>query len=262
MTLGDSLLKGKEERRWLFEDAESDRPVYRAVLAAGHEEPQRVTQIVLESAGRRNQRFAPPPPSEEQLAEARKKQAAFSSVSAIRFGPLPDPWPHGPAFRVDGSLQEVVLESADAILPLVDALPEVAREVVLALLIAEPDRRGRRDDPLRLDLGLQWRSWHPQFYSRGPFLAFLRQNEEVAVRMILQLVEHATDRWVEAVKHQAARERRCSPDSIEVAAVSVEVQGEMRRYIGDERVFGWCVYHPADDDSVGCALVALEKYLL
>lgn len=261
VTLGDSLLKEKEGRRRLFQDAESDREVYRAVLAAGHEEPQRVAQILLEAVGRRNQRFAPPPPTEEEVAEARRKQAAFSSVSAIRSGPLPDPWPHGPAFRVDGSLQEVVLESADAVLPLIDALPEVAREMVLALLIAEPDRRGRRDDPYRLDLGLQWRSWHPQFYARGPFLAFLRQNEEVAVRMIIELVEHATDRWAEAVKRRVAWERRRSPDSIEVPTVSVEVQGEMRRYIGDERVFGWCVYHPEDGDSVGCALVALEKYL-
>lgn len=260
VTLGDALLKDKEENDRFYHKGERDREIYRAVLAAGHEEPGRVEQIVLEAAGRRDRRFLPTPPTEEDLAERRRKLAAAGAPLALRRHALPDPWPHGPAFRVDAALQEVVLET-DGLAPLTDALPEVARETVLALLISEPSRRSRYDNPYRLDLGLACRSWYPQFYLKGPFLRLLQQNEAIGLEVIVQLVDHVTDRWAEGVRHHKARERGCSTEAIEPQTIPVEVEGEIRDYVGDERVFGWCVFLPEDGDSVGCALAALEKHL-
>src|SRR3954466_3652583 len=88
-------LKEKEEHDRLFDDREADQQVYRAVLASGHEKPEAVRQIVLGASGRRHGRHSPPSLSEEEIAVLSLDDS---------YGPLPDPWPHGPAFRVDGAL--------------------------------------------------------------------------------------------------------------------------------------------------------------
>src|SRR5262245_30628038 len=78
VALGESMRKDKEKNDRFFDDHEADQDVYRAVLASGHEQPEAVTQIVLEAAGRRQLRYPPPPPlSEEELAERRARYATF-----------------------------------------------------------------------------------------------------------------------------------------------------------------------------------------
>lgn len=260
VALGDALLKLKQEKDWLYHTGEPDQHVYRAVLAAGHEEPERVTQLVLEAAGRRSKRFAPPPPPAKPAAGRAKSRAFLLIPSMGDYGPLPEPWPHGPAFRVDGALQEAVLES-DALQPLTTTLPDVARELLLALLISEPTRRTTYRSSVDDPYALEWRRWHPEFYTRGPFRAFLATAEGAAVTAILQLIEHATDRWVEGGKLYVAGERGCSPDEMSVPEFEVEVAGEMRAFTGGPRVFGWSLRSPDRGDVIGSALVALEKHL-
>jgi hypothetical protein len=261
VTLGEAGLRDREERDCLFLDEEEDQQVYRAILASGHEEPEAVTQIVLEAAGRRVRRYKPPPPSEERLAELHEKRRNHAGWSfGWHSGPLPEPWPHGPACRVDGALQKVVFES-DALQPLAKALPEVAREALLALLIEEPKHRRFDEDSLDAPFALEWPSWHPPFYTRGSFRSFLAAAETEAVTAILQLIGHATDRWVETGARYRARKRGCSPGEIETPVVPIQVEGKERDYIGNERVFGWSQQSPDHGGVLGSALAALEKHL-
>jgi hypothetical protein len=258
VAVGDALLKVKEEHDSLFMDGEPDQHVYRAVLAAGHEEPDRVTQIVLEAAGRRAKRFVRPPRS---LSTAPRRKARVIPVPSLSWddGPLPDPWPHGPALRVDGALQKAVL-NGDALQPLTESLPDVAREVLLALLISEPARR-RSHGPLDEPYELEWQHWHPQFYTRGPFRFFLATAEDAAVTTILQLIGHATDRWTEARARYFAAEQGCSPDDVPTPFIEIETEGENRKFVGDGKVVHWAVDGPDRGDIIGSALTALEKHL-
>jgi tryptophan 2,3-dioxygenase len=260
VALGEALLKDKEERDVLFLDDETDQQVYRAVLASGHEEPQAVTQIVLEASGRRARRHKPPPLSQEELARLREMRQKYAGWSFVQpSGPLPKPWPHGPAFRVDGALQKVVLES-DALRPLAQANPPLALELVLALLIREPERRRDDDYILHDRLALEWPSWQPPFYTHGPFRVFLATAEEDAVTAILRLVDHATDRWAEAVTHNYARERRCTPNGVPPMA-PILVHAEERGFIGNAQVFGWSQGNPDSGGVIGSILTGLEKHL-
>jgi len=250
ITLGEITLKEKEEHDRLFDDREADQQVYRAVLASGHEEPEAVTQIVLEASGRRHRRHSPPSLSEEEIAVLSLDDS---------YGPLPDPWPHGPAFRVDGALQKAILES-NALQPLTAVLPEVAREVVLALLITEPERWSLyNDDPQ--ELALECPSWKPPFYIQGPFRFFLVTAEAEAVSAILQLVDHATDRWVESRTRYLAWEQESSPSELETPVVSIQVEGKRHNYIGNSRVFLWSAQGPDSGGVIETALTALEKHL-
>jgi hypothetical protein len=93
--------------------------------------------------------------------------------------------------------------------------------------------------------------WYPPFYTHGPFRAFLATAETEAVTAILQLIEHATDRWAES------RTR----DQVEEPIVLIQVDGKAREYVGDADVFAWGWHGPDLGYVIQVALMALEKHL-
>ena len=257
VSLGEALLKEKESSGRLFMDGEPDQAVYRAVLAAGREEADAVTQILLEAAGRREHRFVPPPPSEEEQA-ARKESTRRFPPSFIGRGTLIGPYPCGPVVRVDGALQKAVW-SLDALRPLCEALPDVARELLLATLISATRRVSHRSNFFG-EYGLEWpNSWNPTFYTQGPFLGFLQADEEHAVTAILQLLQHATERWVDNGKHYAQEKGLVGP--LHLPTVEIWVEGEWKPFTGDGNVFGWNISGPGHGNVISVALQALEKHL-
>jgi len=170
----------------------------------------------------------------------------------------PEPWPDGPRCQVDEAFQEVCLQGV-ALPPLMRTRPDVAREVILALVIEEP--RSRRDpwanqEPLLADrvLHVQYLPvFRPPFYTNGPFLAFFSASGEHAVDAVIRLVEHATNQWAGHV----------GPRAEQVPHVRIILDGEEKTFWGDFRVFTW--YRGAgawsSDDVVSSALMALEKWL-
>ena len=256
VALGDALLKDKEAHGDLYGDGELDQAVYRAVLSAGREEPDAAVQILLEAAGRRTHRFAPPPPSEEERGARRGTQHFPPSLG--RSGPMIGPFPHGPTARADGALQKVVW-SVDGLRPLCEALPDVARELLLATLISAPHQASYHND-LYGEYGLEWpSSWHPTFYTHGPFLSFLRTDEAHAVTAVLQLLQHATEQWVDNAE-RAARERGLV-GPVYVPTVDVWVEGDWKPFVGDGSVFSWDVSGPGHGNTISVALQAVEQYL-
>jgi hypothetical protein len=260
VALGATMLREKEESCHLFYDGDDDQQVYRALLAAGHEQPEAVAQIVLEAAGRRQQRFAPPPFSEEELIALAEEHPEFPVPGLGRNRPPADPWPHGAAFRVDGALQKAALDN-DGLRPLAEALPELAREVLMALLITPPRRRSFDDALDDKRFGLDSPRWYPALYTQGPFRSFLATAEPEAVTAILQLIDHATDRWGESTKRYLARNEGCSPAQVQTPMVPIEIDGQKVNFIGNADVFSWCHHGPDSGGVIGSALAALEKYL-
>jgi hypothetical protein len=134
--------------------------------------------------------------------------------------------------------------------------PELAKEIILALLIEE-----RKDDflfggkfklPFIEDkIGLiNNQHFSPSFYTRGPFLRFLKINPSVAIETISQLIDFATDRWIEEKYKQNQEEY-----SLELLNLK-----SVKRFYGDINVYHW--YHGfSGPEIISSALMAIEKWL-
>lgn len=262
--LGTDLLRYKEEHGYLYSSSERGRAIYRAVLASGIERPDETVQIVLEAAGRREQRFRPPPLSDEEIEELNQRLSRFSAplIGSSR-GPLLPPWPDGPMFRVDGALQDVVLET-DALLPFIRSHPHHASETLLALLIDEPEHASPfyRSDSLTDDLKLQYRNdWYPAFYHRGPFRSFLDIAEEEGINAILRLVGHATERWAEQWIRRSDQRAGRQRSKIPFPNLHLPLSGKLACFLGNTQIIQWNVQGGINSSAVQSALMALEKHL-
>lgn len=178
---------------------------------------------------------------------------SFSLGPAL--GPMPAPWPDGPLGRVDNTFQRVCLENVDALAPLIQARPAVARETILALLIEEPHRRPicpNHLDTLHDNLGIADRHrWYPPLWVRGPFIPLLNANAQEGLEAILRLVNFATARW-------SSLAQRSGHGPFEVAIPLPE--GD-RKWQGNYQVYYWHLDSPFCPTPVAVALMALEKWL-
>jgi hypothetical protein len=171
--------------------------------------------------------------------------------------PWPAPWPDGPRNRVDSDFREAVLKG-EALVPLMARQPTVAREVILACLIAHRSPNER---------DAQYREWSGELVesavwlradttSRNPFLDLLGAHFEHGLEVVLRVVDFAARRWSE--RRSNAERKEPSNDLV------FEVNGATRIFLGDERIFGWSagLGSPAPDEVLTFALVALERHLL
>jgi hypothetical protein len=249
---------------------EADRPVYEALLHAAGELSDEVSQIALELCNRR-----PEPEhaakrresaqeerikreqaylnSHPEQAQRRKSQGFFGGIER----PLPPPWPDGPSDRVRDSFISAVMNT-QALTPLIRTRPDVAREVLLAVCIEEPTSRDRTDFLSRvMDFGLSyWAEGFPPMYFWGPFWTFLKSDPENGVDTIIRLTNFVTERWLE-------NRIGPHPDSKLRERFSLEftLEDKVVRWFGDAEVFNWHRFVLIHNDAVGCALMALEKWL-
>jgi hypothetical protein len=132
------------------------------------------------------------------------------------------PWPDGPGAPVDRDFQEACLNGT-AFAALVEANPNVALEVLLAVCIEEPQHDDYMGPSALENYGLAyWHAGEPPMYFRGPFLRFLRAAPEQGISFVLRLVNFAT--------------RRCVGGDF---GVTLEVDGKSKLWRGDNRVFRW-----------------------
>ncbi|WP_232798387.1 ATP-binding protein [Salinibacter altiplanensis] len=261
--LGEKLLQDKEKKKILYQSSEMGKSIYRAVLASGKEQPDKVCQILLEAAGRRAQRFRPDPPSEEELEQRREQVSSFPATLVGARGPRLPPWPDGPAFRPDGALQDVVLET-DALHSFIQTHPKYAQELLLALLIKEPEKQSPLSgstSPVTAHKLKNPNNWHPAFYHHGPFRSFLYLSERSAVDTILRLVGHATERHVEWRTRDMAEQFGESQKEISTPRLPILTEGEVQECLGSTQIARWNRGMGMGSTVVQCALMALEKYL-
>ena len=169
---------------------DKDQVVYEALLSAGKEFPEEVTQIALELCARRDE----PQHAIQRAIKAEERQAKLReewlkkhpeekrtkrnippTMLSYPKGPMRAPAADGPLWEVSDGFRSAILETP-ALNGLITARPEVAREVLLAVCIDEPKPSDPYNDRFFLlgGYGLaDWRRGDPAFYWKGPFLKFL-----------------------------------------------------------------------------------------
>lgn len=174
-------------------------------------------------------------------------------------------------------LRVAVLDS-DALEPLMRADPERAAEL-LRLAVVDPLARSRRilgdEGSLHITDAPHWLGPVPE---RGPFLRFLHLAPQVALELTIEIVEMATERWVEQTSSEmlepdvdaevgdavdfehaddaASQNRASEPGSFEVLVNSQPVE-----LIGDAQMLQWHRGESRVATVLATMLMAVESWL-
>ncbi len=243
--------------------------LYTAPLAGAADLPTEVGNWALELAGRRQiDAHVKRRISEVQLQEAKdhverlktdseyktreERKQISGSIGLIRER-LP-PWPLGASGKVDMDFRTACLKES-GIRCLIRAQPELAAEVLLALIIEDQPERDYASDRFEVDLGLQYSTdAYPTAFWKSPFFSFFQLAPETALTSLIALVNFCTERWVAGVMEQGTGE---------AAGVTLQfADGSDKTFSGWWQVFGW----PQSNDSMRngnlfCAIDALERWL-
>jgi energy-coupling factor transporter ATP-binding protein EcfA2 len=244
--------------------------LYTAPLAGAADLPTEVGNWALELAGRREidaevtRRIA-----EVQLQEAKahaerlKTDAEYKARHEARMQMphtlgssrerLP-PWPLGARGKVDMDFRTACIKE-NGIGSLMRAQPQLAAEVLLALIIEDQPEREYGSDWFEMDLGLEYpKDAYPTAFWKSPFFLFLQLAPETALTSLVALVNFCTERWVAEVMKGRTGE-----------VLGVELQfanGSDKTFPGWWQVFGWPQSNdPMRNGNLFCALDALERWL-
>lgn len=249
-----------------------DQRVYETLCYAAPDFPDEVSQILLELCCRRDDSPEVKARGEAYIQRRRAERAAqlkaMTPEERKRRHSLPtpiagignsnqrrEPAPDGPRARVDESFRLAILSSG-ALLPVINSLPAVACEVLLAVCIDEP-KSEEYADILGNEFGMNnWPGGYPPMYFRGPFLQFLQAKPDEGIEAIARLVGYATTRWQERYLRNAPPDLDPDIYSLELLLPSGAV-----RWIGNFQVFGWYRDINVGSNAVVSALMALEKWL-
>jgi len=249
-----------------------DEPLflYTAPLAGAADLPNEIGNWALELAGRREidagvkRRIA-----EVQLGKAKahaerlKSDAKYKARHKERkqmplshgcFRECLPPWPLGARGKVDMDFRTACIKE-NGIRSLMSAQPELAAEVLLALIIEDQPEREYGSERFKLDLGLDYaRDAYPTAFWKSPFFPFLQLAPETALTSLIALVNFCTERWVAEVMQERTDE---------TPGITLQFADRSEKtFPGWWQVFGW----PQSNDSMRngnlfCALDALERWL-
>jgi hypothetical protein len=234
-----------ERKGWFSHTPEStEEKICKALLAASYELPADVTDLALSLSGRRKDpELEEPPPTKPR---PRKPLTYFERGRAR-------PWSEGPQGTCSPVFRRVFMHPAHSA-AFLDALPEVATEVMFSVLLDLPHENDELRSPgfniddhgfARGDM-----DWHSCFWTNGPFLAFLRTKPATALPAIIRLVNFASDRSCEL-----------SPDVRHPFYIPITIEGEERQWKGHQYSYLWHKGHVFGPKAAECALLSLEKWL-
>ncbi|TXT40388.1 MAG: hypothetical protein FD135_1330 [Comamonadaceae bacterium] len=243
--------------------------LYTAPLAGSADLPTEVGNWALELAGRREidvdvkRRIA-----EIQLQQAkthaerlktdaeykaRHKNRSQMPVSLGSFRERLPPWPLGASDRVDMDFRTACIKE-NGIQSLMRAQPELAAEVLLALIIDDQPEQEYRSARLELDLGLQYaQDAYPTAFWKSPFFPFFHLAPETALASLIALVNFCTEQWVTEVIN--GRIGGTPGVTLQFA------DGSEKTFPGWWQVFGWPQSNDLGNGNLFCALDALERWL-
>ncbi len=213
--------------------------------------PDRVRKLALKAAGRIDwdtgdlpETFAP-----EWIGEWQR----YTSPWGIDTVTVPvSSWPDGPHRCVSQDFSKAWMQSGTA-LPFFKEFPEEACEVTLALLIDWPLRHvpdGRSFQCDHFGFSSDGLEMFPAFWTKGPYILFLRENPICALRLIIRLVDFATERYADWWPY------RDSP----VRKIEFDVSGKKVVWRGNHQIYAWNRFPMNTSNSIGCALMALERW--
>jgi len=160
-------------------------------------------------------------------------------------------WTDGPYESPDSAFEKICIEES-ALNPVINAYPETAKEILLALFIEAPKEVSfGYDHNYDLDIN-EPHGWFPPFYTRGPFVYFLKNQPKIGINFIVTLVNFATQQWTNKFTHEQT----------EIPKVNIKINATDHEYIGDSRVYFWFRDSTGAPHSIVSALMALEKFLI
>lgn len=244
--------------------------LYTAALAGAADLPTEIGKWALELAGRRDadpdvkrriadiQRQKAKAHDErlktdaEYKARHEEKEQMPRSIGSFRER-LP-PWPLGASHKVDSDFRTACIKN-NGIQSLISARPELAGEVLLALIIEDQPEREYGRDSFELDLGLEFaEDAHPTAFWKSPFFSFLQTAPDQALTSLIALVNFCTERWIAEVM----RGRADSPPEVALQLAD----GSEQTFYGWWQVFDWPQSNgPMSNGHLHCALDALERWL-
>lgn len=244
--------------------------LYTAPLAGPADLPEEVGNWALELAGRRKvdadvERRIAAVGRENAMAHAkrletdpeyRERQEKLRRMppSISQFRERLPPWPLGARGEVDKDFRTACFKE-NGLQPLMRERPELAAEILLALIIEDqPEREEYRSDRFDEELGLDYpKDAYPTAFWKSPFSAFLQVAPEVALDALIALVNFSTERWCA----EAMKGREGPPP---VVTLQFE-DGSERAFPGWRQVFGWPQTNSLGNGNLFCALDALERWL-
>lgn len=251
LTIAEKIKKNNS--RWHYDNKELAKKAYSAAIAAISEDPERVANLLLNLSGK-----GEVDPSEE---------IQNKSISPDYIENLLPPWPDGPYKYVDDVFQKMGVQESE-LTPVIVKKPELAKEILLGLIIEEPRRVRSNDDFAERELGLSdFRGVVPALPHSGPFFVFLHTHPSEGIDLIIRIVNFATERYLE----RKAKLQKAYPDSgtdcfshfDPVNSVEILLSGSPKILKGDHEVYYW--YR---DSVITCCprilssmLMALENFL-
>lgn len=246
-----------------------DSLLYTAPLAGAMDLPDNIGAWALELAGRREIATE----VEVRLAQARqqqiqdhferlqsdpkfkekheKRRRVPTSLGAFR-EKLP-PWPLGASRKVDWDFRASCLKG-NGLQALMRARPDVASEVLLALIVEDQPERDNNSSRHEVGLGLDYtRDGYPTAYWKSPFFSFLQIQPVAALKALISLVNFCTERWVAEVM----KGRKGSHPGLKLLLA----EDEEKIFSGWREVFEWTQSNSLHNGNLFCALDALERWL-
>jgi transcriptional regulator with XRE-family HTH domain len=228
--------------------------IYGAALQASSQAPERVMKLVAKAAG------IAPWDEGDLNAESRdiwRGQWENSRSSSFGGSYVEVPvtaWEGGPTRETSDDFFHAWFDPT-APLAVYRHFPKVACEVTLGFLIDWPKRALFRGDHHSSGIdhyGFNFEADHlyPPFYTKGPFLSFLRADWHPALRLIIQLTNFATNRYADWWPYDP------KPGVFAFPTPTGETS-----WLGNHQVYAWGRYHMNTAHVVTCALMALEKWL-
>ncbi|MEI2453109.1 ATP-binding protein [Lysobacter firmicutimachus] len=246
----------------------SESSLYTAPLAGAADLPVEVGNWALELAGRRETdatvrgRIAAVQLQKAKVhAQRLKTDALYKSRHEARnqipysLGSMRErlpPWPLGASKKVDIDFRTACIKR-NGIYFLMRAQPELAAEVLLALIIEDEPEREYRSSRSEIDLGLEFPDdAYPTAFWKSPFFAFFQLAPETALTSLIALVNFCTERWVAAVMNG----RTGAPRRVTLQLAD----GSEKAFLGSWQVFGWPQSSDLHNGNLYCALDALERW--
>jgi len=211
-----------------------------AFMLAASTLPEEVAGLALTLAGRKQ--------ATEEEEDDSCDQDNLKHLIKVRGKTIP--WDEGPKSEPANDFSKAFL-SGNNIGLFCKHLPAVAEEVMFALLLDIPREY---DSPDSYDLdqkGFNDRDWTftDLFWSKGPFITFLRASPLEAVSAIVRLVNFATD-----------RSKDLKSSCRQIFDLELDFGVGLKKWEGHEYSALWYRGHVFGPKSVCCALMALEKW--
>jgi len=226
--------------------------IYSAALKAAKQYPDRSVSFALKAAGRKEWDEGDLTDEADEGWRGEWHDQSFFGTQGSRVILPVEAWPEGPRRSISRDFYQSWFETNSS-LPLFASSPVEACEVTLALLIDWPKCEITNGNN---DIGIDRHGFHFEadqmksaFWSKGPFIGYLRANWRPAVDLVIRLTNFATDRYEE-----------WWPYTPGVETLSIRTSDGETVWRGNPQVFAWNRYHMNTPQVVTCALMALEKW--